>query len=446
MQLSSPPPLPAAAGSAVIAAAAHLIMKKLFKELKFRSAGPGRRLNEEGREIPDTVPERPAPRKPPTGEAQIAAASAAIARLDTKQGKGKTPPKGPVHTPVTDAEPTEEVTAAPDEQKIGTGKDSIYNVLFRCPLTGEILRREEINSHIRTSIEMLSMADPISASIMKIHTFNKDREKVKLGVETMARYLKNILGNPNEEKYQKIKISNKVFQEKVICLEGAHEFFVAVGFEKKTLEGQDLQEEFYVLGSDALDRLHDLQSHHDSLLSGEPIIATLDRQPQIFVPSPQAAKFDLPDDFYNLTVDEIRLEQKRRSEKLQQDSMLKTKAMREREEKQEMKKYKYTVLRVRFPDGYILQGLFYPQERLSVLFDFIRQHLQNEWLPFGLISPSGQKLEDEPLPLSECGLVPSALLTFRWDEAVLADVKAADGYEAEIVLKPDLLSRANSLT
>jgi len=30
--------------------------------------------------------------------------------------------------------------------------------------------------------------------------------------------------------------------------------------------------------------------------------------------------------------------------------------MREREEQREMRKYNYTLVRVRFPDGYILQG------------------------------------------------------------------------------------------
>ncbi|XP_075719844.1 UBX domain-containing protein 6 [Rhinoderma darwinii] len=427
-------------------------MKKLFEgfkaEIKFKGAGPGRKLNDEAREIPDNfVKEHPAPRKAPAGDAQIAAASAAIARFDSKQGKGKTLHKDAVHTPVKDVELKEEVKAMPNDKKTETEKDSIYNILFRCPLTGEILRREEIESHIKKNIEMLSTADSISASIMKIHTFNKDRDKVKLGVETVARYLKNIISNPNEEKYQKIKLSNKVFQEKVICLEGAHEFFEAIGFEKKTLalQGQDLQEEFYVLGSDALDRLNDLQSHHDSLLSGEPLIATLYRQPQIFVPSLQAAKFDLPDDFYNLTVEDIKLEQKLRTEKLKQDSMLRTKAMREKEDKPEIKKYKYTVLRIRFPDGYILQGLFYAQERLSVLVDFIRQHLQNDWLPFELTAPCGQKLEDEQVTFREYGLVPSALLTFRWDEAILADVEAIDGHKTDSVLKPDLLSRANTL-
>ncbi|XP_040273684.1 UBX domain-containing protein 6 [Bufo bufo] len=428
-------------------------MKKLFDgfkaDVKFRGAGPGRRLNDEARGVPDsTVKERPAPRKAPAGEAQIAAASAAIARLDSKQGKGKTPHKDTVPTPVKDVAHKQELKVKPTSKEAGTEKDSMYNIIFRCPLTGDILQMEEIESHLKKSIEMLTEADPISASIMKIYTFNKHQDKVKLGVETMARYLKNIIENPNEEKYKKIKLSNKVFQEKVICLEGAHEFLEAVGFEKKTLalQGQDLQEEFYILGSDTLYRLNDLQNYHDSLLNGEPLIVILDRQPQIFVPSHQAAKFNLPDDFYNLTVDEIRLEQKLRTEKLKQDSMLRTKATRDRDEKQQIKKYKYTVLRIRFPDGYMLQGLFYAEEQLSVLVDFIRQYLQNDWLPFELIGSCGQKLKDEQVTFNECGLVPSALLTFHWDEAILADMEATNGYKTESVLKQDLLSSAKTLT
>lgn len=36
--------------------------------------------------------------------------------------------------------------------------------------------------------------------------------------------------------------------------------------------------------------------------------------------------------------------------------MLRTRAMREKEEQREMRKYNYTLLRVRLPDGYLLQG------------------------------------------------------------------------------------------
>lgn len=46
----------------------------------------------------------------------------------------------------------------------------------------------------------------------------------------------------------------------------------------------------------------------------------------------------------------------RRTEAVEKAAMLRTRAMREKEEQREMRKYNYTLLRVRFPDGYILQG------------------------------------------------------------------------------------------
>jgi UBX domain-containing protein 6 len=44
-----------------------------------------------------------------------------------------------------------------------------------------------------------------------------------------------------------------------------------------------------------------------------------------------------------------------RTEAVERSMMLRTKAMREKEEKREMRKYKYAVIRIRFPDGVLLQ-------------------------------------------------------------------------------------------
>ncbi|XP_072261167.1 UBX domain-containing protein 6 isoform X2 [Pyxicephalus adspersus] len=419
-------------------------MKKLFEsvkaDMKFKTAGPGRRLDDERRVKPEAVSrEQPRPRKPPSEEAQIAAASAAMARLESVQGKVTKHLQSPQDLNI--------IPSCKNMHASEKESTSVCNVLFRCPLTGELLRKEEKESHIRKSIESLLSTDPISASIMKIYTFNKDQDKVKVGVETITKYLNNIIGNPNEEKYCSIRFSNKVFQEKVNCLDGSLDFFTAVGFEKKTLPlpGQDVQDEFYVLSSEAVKNLNDLKRSRDSLLSGEPIRATLERQPRIFAPSTQATRFSLTDDFYNLTVEEVKQEYQLRKEKMDRESLLRTKAMREREEKLKMKKYNYTVLRIRFPDGYLLQGTFYAQECLSSLFDFVSQHLQNNWLPYELLGPCGQKLENEQITFNECGLVPSSLITFRWDAGVLADVEAAAGHKLDTALKQELISNAETL-
>ena len=44
-----------------------------------------------------------------------------------------------------------------------------------------------------------------------------------------------------------------------------------------------------------------------------------------------------------------------RSELAERESMLRTKAMREREEMKERRKYRFALIRIRFPDGLVLQ-------------------------------------------------------------------------------------------
>ena len=52
---------------------------------------------------------------------------------------------------------------------------------------------------------------------------------------TVCRYLDNIITHPDEEKYRKIRASNKVFQEKVCSVMGSVLFLEAVGFEQHNL-------------------------------------------------------------------------------------------------------------------------------------------------------------------------------------------------------------------
>lgn len=47
---------------------------------------------------------------------------------------------------------------------------------------------------------------------------------------------------------------------------------------------------------------------------------------------------------------------------------------------------------------------------MAALYRFVREALQNDWLPFELLAAGGQKLsEDENLAFIECGLVSDKL-------------------------------------
>ncbi|XP_006868987.1 PREDICTED: UBX domain-containing protein 6 [Chrysochloris asiatica] len=441
-------------------------MKKFFQEIKadikFKSAGPGQKLTDSGERAPRDKASQPAlkqPRPGPTNEAQMAAA-AALARLEQKQPRGRGPSSQDsirnqvrkelqAETPASGSPESPETNMVPEPREEGSAHLAVPGVYFTCPLTGATLRKDERDAHIKEAILSHFSTDPVAASIMKIHTFNKDRDRVKLGVDTIAKYLDNIHLHPEEEKYQKIKLQNKVFQERIHCLEGTHEFFEAIGFQKVMLPvpDQEDQEEFYVLGEAARTQPENLERHKEQLLGAEPVRATLDRQRRVFQPSPLATQFDLPGDFFSLTAEELRREQRLRADAVERLSVLRTKAMREKEEQRELRKYTYTLLRVRLPDGCLLQGTFYARERLSALFSFVREALQSDWLPFELLASGGLKLsEDENLAFNECGLVPSALLTFSWDTAVLEDLRAAGAEPDTWVLKPELQSDMEKLS
>ena len=58
----------------------------------------------------------------------------------------------------------------------------------------------------------------------------------------MIKYLSNIDQNPNEEKFKKIKKSNKAFSTKILVLKGATDFLEAIGW----CETQIDEEEYFV--------------------------------------------------------------------------------------------------------------------------------------------------------------------------------------------------------
>lgn len=437
-------------------------MKKFFedfkKDIKFKSAGPGKKLTEDSsskHEVPQSTAHA-ASRRPPTEGAHRAGA-AALARIEQQHRPKVQTSQDAIRNQVKrELEAEAAATAASQKNTELEGSNvpqkdpssfSVSGVYFICPLTGKTLTKSERELHIKEAILMRFSEDALEASIMMIHTFNKDKEKVKAAVDIISKYIDNICKNPTEEKYRKIKVSNKVFQEKVSGVEGTREYLQALGFESTMLpvEGDDKTEEYLVLPAQEPETLEQMKVNLERLQKGEPVRAKLDRQPQVFRPSRHATHFELPPDFYNLTPEELKKEQQLKSEIVERNAMLRTKAMREKDEQRERRKYNYALLRVRLLDGNILQGTFLAWEKVAALYQFVRDSLENGWQPFELMAPAGQKLkDDESMALNECNLAPAALLTFSWDAAVQADIAAAGGKTA-VLLKPALLENIKTL-
>lgn len=82
-----------------------------------------------------------------------------------------------------------------------------------------------------------------------------------------------------------------------------------------------------------------------------------------------AAKIVLPDSFFNLSSEELRREAEMKRKKLEESKLLIPKSYREKQAKAARKKYTKSIIRVQFPDGVLLQGVFLPSEPTSALYE-----------------------------------------------------------------------------
>ncbi|XP_059236658.1 tether containing UBX domain for GLUT4 isoform X3 [Mustela nigripes] len=133
----------------------------------------------------------------------------------------------------------------------------------------------------------------------------------------------------------------------------------------------------------------------------------------------QAWPAELPDEFFEVTVDDVRrrLAQLRSERKRLEEAPLVTKAFREAQRREKLERYPKVVLRVLFPDRYILQGFFRPSETVGDLRAFVRSHLGDPELPFYLfITPPKTVLDDPTLTLFQADLFPAALVHFGAEE------------------------------
>lgn len=308
-------------------------------------------------------------------------------------------------------------------------------VYFHCPLIGpEITTYQEIKEVIREFLYAQVAEDAGISACLIIHTCNKDKEKVKVCIETLCKYIENIVSNPTEEKFRKIRMSNKAYQERIKPIDGTKEFLSAAGFTQQELAFNEGMDQFWVFCEDSLNDLSSLEQLRDALVSCEPLKPQLDRGLSVLLPAEAASHTNLPPEFFHITVEDLRKEQKLRTEAVERDSMLMTKAMREKQEAREMRKYRFSLIRVRFPDGLILQGTFGVYEKFSEVVKFIRENLTNDWRPFFVKLSGGNMITEEDRHLVELHLVPAVVLNFSWDSSV-QDPNLDDG----IFLKPETL-------
>ncbi|XP_016987113.1 tether containing UBX domain for GLUT4 [Drosophila rhopaloa] len=127
---------------------------------------------------------------------------------------------------------------------------------------------------------------------------------------------------------------------------------------------------------------------------------------------------DLPDSFFDLTVNDLKmvLRDLKRTSSGDDDAPLLTAKLRELERQKTMlaklNQYKDCVLRIQFPDRFVLQGIFKPHEPLSKVEEFVREFLAQPGEQFHLFTIPPKKVLPTNETLLELNFVPNAIVHF----------------------------------
>lgn len=133
---------------------------------------------------------------------------------------------------------------------------------------------------------------------------------------------------------------------------------------------------------------------------------------------------DLPEDFYDLSVDEVKKIykelQKQRSE--YENTPLLTATLRSLEDDKrtlmQLHKYKNVVVRVQFPDRMVIQGIFVPTDTIGTVEDFIRNYLANSAINFYLFTAPPKTILTLEKSLLDLNLVPCSKMYFGSESAI----------------------------
>lgn len=310
---------------------------------------------------------------------------------------------------------------------------------------GEKYPIEEVEDKIEQNLIQNLEMEPILVSVTLLLTANhKNKEKLDKCVEILNKFVDNIINNPSEEKYRKIRLENPIFKDKVYSCKYADMVLKKSGFEARTIKLDDgKDDDVFMFEANDLEKLESLKS---ALAIAEPIVPELDREIKVLKiqESSRMNDFSLSDDFFNLKIEELRKEQALRNEAVEKAGMLRTKAMRERDEQIELRRYNYSIIRIKFPDDFILQAIFKSKEKFDVLYELVQNSLSFDNIPFELIGHSIKRPNGNNglmgLSLAEIGLAPSALLYFKISDFIDSSTKS----RIHFYLKSELLEQAEN--
>jgi hypothetical protein len=246
-----------------------------------------------------------------------------------------------------------------------------------------------------------------------------------VALKTLATVCGNVVKTPTESKFRSLKLTNPKIQERLVSVPGALGCLDAIGFRLDAKDGTA----FAVLPMDspadgvaqALDlainpALDVIARQGQEGVAGKAGGTAIDRALAVYIPSetgPDPSRFDVPAEFFELSGSEAMQMVSASQAKREADSVLRTKAMRENEQRGKKRNYRRCIVRVRFPDQTVLQAVFLPREKLAKVYEVVTDALATP-CAFSLFThPLRTELADHEARLIDSDLVPASLVNFR---------------------------------
>jgi UBX domain-containing protein 6 len=297
-------------------------IKKFFSkkksEAKFKTAGPGRKLNAENAPSSSSGSHSKKPkdvyvpikRDDLTDEAKNAR-DAAMQRImnANKNQQLNVSSRAIKEQAKKELEEQRKVEAESSLKQLNIVDEkknyAIEGPFFSCHLiSDEVLPKKDWKEKIKSFLYEQLDSDPSLTSCLIIKNCNT-LDKAEDCIETLKKYLQNIIANPDEDKFHKIRMSNRIFCEKVAAAEGSLDFLRSAGFHEQEIDG----EKFLVWTKDyPIEMLIQLIEALDTC---ELIELELDRNMKILFPS-QIRNNNLPPDFFRISPEELKMQQQAR--------------------------------------------------------------------------------------------------------------------------------------
>ncbi|KVI05423.1 plant UBX domain-containing protein 2 [Cynara cardunculus var. scolymus] len=349
--------------------------------------------------------------------------------------------------PISPDQPTKSTEGFdPFDSLITTGKRNKngYDLrVFECPICSRPFgSEEEVSDHVETCLSNNESESKTDNSHGKEETRRELETCIGTyvsgkpsdgSVEIVLKLLKNIAKEPDNVKFRKIRLGNPKIKEAIADVAGGLDLLECVGFELKEDEGE-MWAVMEAASSEKIKLINQavclLEPPKTEIPASKTVpakvvepeeVKKVERQTRVFfsVPESVAAKIELPDSFYRLSIDEVKREAEMRRKKLAESQLLIPKSYKEKQAKAARKRHAKTVIRIQFPDGVVLQAFFNPREPTTALYEFVSASLKDPSLEFELLHPIVIKRRvipnfgEQSTTLEEEDLVPSALIKFR---------------------------------